>query len=347
MSTRLRLVAFALALLAAPASALFAQEGRDELSAQVYDETANARAVVAAAIAKAKKENQRVLIQWGANWCGWCKLLAAKMTNTAKLSREILYEYQVVHVDVGQFDKNMDLAKELGAEFKAIPFLTILDGDGKPLVQQNTEPFETTDGDKSGHDAKKLLTFLKEHEAKPLDANAVLASALATAKQEQKAVFLHFGAPWCPWCHRLEDWMARPEVAALLAKDFVDVKVDNDRMADGKDVFSAHMKAAGQKEGGIPWFVFLDGDDKVLAHSTGPGGNVGFPYQPDEVDHFVTMLKTVKKNLTDDDVAALKKSLDDNREAEEAKKKKRAAPAVPTPAKAEKIEKTEKPDGGV
>jgi len=344
MFTPLRLVAFVLALLAAPASFLFAQEGRDERGAQVYDETANARTVVAAAIAKAKKENQRVLVQWGANWCGWCKLLAAKMTNTAKLSREILYEYQAVHVDVGQFDKNMDLAKELGAEFKAIPFLTVLDGDGKALVQRNTEPFETTDGDKNGHDAKKLLAFLKEHEAKPLDANAVLAAATATAKQEQKSVFLHFGAPWCPWCHRLEDWMARPEVAALLAKDFVDVKIDNDRMAGGKDVFSAQCKAAGQTEGGIPWFVFLDGDGKMLAHSTGPGGNIGFPYQPDEVEYFVTMLKAVKKNLTDDDVAALKKSLDDNREAEEAKKGKRTAPA---PGRADKGDKAEKKDGSV
>lgn len=297
----------------------------------VYDEKADAREQVKQALAKAKKENQRVLIQWGANWCGWCKWLAATMKSDREVSHELLYEYQVVHVDVGQFDKHMDLAKELGAKFSAIPFLTLLDADGKPLVQQNTEPFETKVDGKDGHDAKKLLAFLKEHAAKPLVAADVLAAGLAQAKQSGKRVFLHFGAPWCGWCHRLEDWMARPEVAALLAKDFVDVKIDNDRMTGGEDLYNAQLQAAGQKASGIPWFVFLDGEGKLLAHATGPKGNVGFPYQPEEVEHFGTMLKAAKQNLSDAEVAALVQMLHDNRKADEAKKKGNAAatPAMP------------------
>lgn len=298
----------------------------------VYDEKADARQQVAAALAKAKKENQRVLIQWGANWCGWCKWLAATMKSDREVSHELLYEYQVVHVDVGKFDKHMDLAKELGAEFKAIPFLTLLDADGKPLVQQNTEPFETKVDGKDGHDPKKLVAFLKEHAAKPLVAKDVLAAGLAQAKQSGKRVFLHFGAPWCGWCHRLENWMARPEVAALLAKDFVDVKIDNDRMTGGEDAYQAQLQAAGQKASGIPWFVFLDGEGKLLAHATGPKGNVGFPYQPEEVEHFGTMLKAAKQNLSDAEIAALVQMLHENRQADEAKKKGNAAGRPATPA---------------
>lgn len=297
----------------------------------VYDEAADARQQIALALAKAKQENQRVLIQWGANWCGWCKWLAATMKKDGKLRRELMYEYQVVHIDVGRFDKHMDVAKELGASWKGIPYLTILDADGKPLTHADTEPFETkvVDG-KGGHDAAKLVEFLKQHEAKPLVAADVLAAALATAQKEQKRAFLHFGAPWCGWCHKLENWMARPEIAALLGKDFVDVKIDEDRMTGGKELKEAQMATAGQKGGGIPWFVFLDGDGKQLAHSTGPTGNTGFPYQPDEVAHFVTMLQAVKKNLTDADIGFLQKSLDDNRENEKAaqEKAKAAADAV-------------------
>lgn len=292
--------------------------------AKVYDEKADARQQIAAALAKAKKENQRVLIQWGANWCGWCKWLAATMKSDGDLSHELLYEYQVVHVDVGQFDKHMDVAKELGADFKAIPYLTVLGADGKALVQQNTEPFETKVDGKDGHDGKKLLAFLKQHAAKPLVASDVLAAGMAEAKTSGKRVFLHFGAPWCGWCHRLENWMAKPEVAALLGKDFVDVKIDNDRMTGAKAIYEAQLQAAGQEGTGIPWFVFLDADGKLLAHATGPKGNVGFPYQPEEVEHFGTMLKAAKKNLTDDDIASLVQMLHDNRLADEAKKKQKA-----------------------
>lgn len=310
--------AFLLLPLALAAQEPAANKPKPAAEAPVYDEAADARAQIAAAVAIAKRENQRVLVQWGANWCGWCKWLAGTMKGDPKLRRELMYEYQVVHVDVGRFDKHMDVAKELGASWKGIPYLTVLDADGKPVTHADTEPFETKVDGKNGHDAGKLLAFLEQHEAKPLAAADVLAAALATAKKEQKMAFLHFGAPWCGWCHKLEAWMARPEIAAVLAKDFVDVKIDEDRMTGGKELKTAEMAAAGQKGGGIPWFVFLDGDGKQLAHSTGPKGNTGFPYQPDEVAHFVTMLQRVRKNLTDDDIALLRTSLDDNRASEEA-----------------------------
>lgn len=313
----------------APATQLTATKAAAKKpDAPVYDEKADARQQIAAALAKAKKENQRVLIQWGANWCGWCKWLAGTMKSDSDLSRALLYEYQVVHIDVGQFNKHMDVAKELGADFKAIPFLTVLGADGKALVQQNTEPFEAKIDGKSGHDAKKLLAFLKEHAAKPLVASEVLAAGMAEAKSTGKRVFLHFGAPWCGWCHRLEDWMAKPEVAALLGKDFVDVKIDNDRMAGGKDVYQAQLKAAGQEESGIPWFVFLDADGKLVAHATGPKGNAGFPYQPEEVEHFGTMLKAAQKNLSDAEIATLVQMLHSNRLEDEAKRKQTAGAAA-------------------
>lgn len=37
----------------------------------VYDESADAAADIAAALAAAETKHTRVLIQWGANWCGW------------------------------------------------------------------------------------------------------------------------------------------------------------------------------------------------------------------------------------------------------------------------------------
>jgi thiol-disulfide isomerase/thioredoxin len=169
--------------------------GQDAKEVPVYDESADARAAVAAAVARAKKANRRVLIQWGANWCGWCKWLAGTMKTDGDVARKLLYEYDVVHVDVGRFDKNLDLAGELGAKFKSIPYLTILDGEGKAIAQQNTEPFEVTVDGKQGHNPKKLLEFLTAHQAKPLEAATLRSAALARARAEDKRVFVHFGAP--------------------------------------------------------------------------------------------------------------------------------------------------------
>ena len=239
------------------------------------------------------------------------------MKSDRQVARTLNYEYEVVHVDVGRFDKHLDLAKELGAEFKAIPFLTVLDADGKALAQQKTEPFEAKIDGKDGHDPKKFDAFLKQHAATALVASDVMQAAQALAKQENKRVFLHFGAPWCGWCHRLEDWMRRPEIAAILSKEFVDCKIDTDRMTGGQAMLDGYRKDAGLTEGGgIPWFVFRDADGKVLAHSEGPKGNTGFPYQPEEVAHFATMLKAARLHLTDADIEAMQASLNAIRAAD-------------------------------
>ena len=106
--------------------------------------------------------------------------------------------------------------------------------------------------------------------------------------------------------------MASKDVAPLLAREFVLLKIDYDRAKGAKEIEKRYIDT----EQGLPWFAFLDGDGKALIHSTGPKGNTGFPAQPDEIAHFKTMLQTVKKTLTDEDIAFLITSL------EEANKKK-------------------------
>jgi hypothetical protein len=86
-------------------------------------------------------------------------------------------------------------------------------------------------------------------------------------------------------------------------------------MVEGDKVYDADLAAAGVKKGGIPWIVFLDGDGVVRAHGTGPKGNIGFPFETFEVEHFASMLTQAKVNLTDAEVQALVDSLHKNREA--------------------------------
>jgi hypothetical protein len=101
--------------------------------------------------------------------------------------------------------------------------------------------------------------------------------------------------------------MASKDVAPLLAKEFVLARLDYDRAKGAKELEKRYI----DKEQGLPWFVFLDGDGKALTHSTGPKGNTGFPAAPEEIAHFKTMLQTVKRKLTDEDVAFLVTSLEE------------------------------------
>jgi len=273
-----------------------------------FDEKADAKAVLQAALQGAKKDNRRVLIEWGDNSSDWCILLHKSFTSNAELRRKRLYEYELITIEVGPMNKNQDLAKQFEAGLSdGVPYLTILDGDGKVLANQRTDPFPTkNDSGQKTLEAKKLLEFLTKHQAKPLVAATVLQAGLDQAAKTNRLVFLHFGAPWCGWCHRLDDWMALPDVSATLGKEFVDVRIDTDRMDGGKEILERYNTSG---KGGIPWFAFVDPKGKALVTSDGPKGNIGFPYEDHEVAHFVKMLDTAKRHLAPSDIERIDQSL--------------------------------------
>lgn len=100
--------------------------------------------------------------------------------------------------------------------------------------------------------------------------------------------------------------MALKEVAPLLAKDFVMLMIDEDRMTGGKDVFAKYCA----KPGGIPWFAFLDADNHIVATSDAPKiGNIGFPTEEVDYAHLRGMIEKVAKRLTPADIDVLIKAV--------------------------------------
>ncbi|MFO0875156.1 MAG: thioredoxin family protein [Phycisphaerales bacterium] len=301
----------------APANAAGAAARPAADAKKVYDESADAKAQIESAIARARAEHRRVLVQWGGNWCPWCIRLHALCSSDREIAKTLQYEYDVVMVDTGHpTGKNVDLARSFGAEVesKGFPYLTILDENGKPVANQETESLEVKNekgesaGVSAGHDPAKVLAFLRKHQAPPLAAADVMDGALRDAKASNRRVLLHFGAPWCPWCHRLDDWLRGAEVRGLVAKDFIDVKIDVDRMTGGKELLAKYNAKAGTS--GIPWFAILDADGTAIATSTMPGGaNTGFPAKPEEIEHFASMVRGAARALSPDEQAKLVESL--------------------------------------
>lgn len=313
---------FVLASAGAPLRASIAPAAASQSAGKDYDV---ARSELNHALSRAGKENRRVLVCWelGGGADRATNALGSAL-NKADLRRKLMYEYDVVKVDVGA-PWAAKFAADLGfprSVTELPPALSVLESSGKVLANANVGEWSVSDATKAHElDGAKLLEFLTRHQAPYLDAAKVRDAAFARAKAENKRVFLHFGAPWCGWCHKLEGWMERPEVAPLLAKQFVDLKIDTDRMTGGAEMLKAARKAAGLKEeGGIPWFVLYDADGKPLANSEGPKGNVGYPYQDDEIEFFVTMLEAARTNLADADIAVLRESMVAVRREDEAKK---------------------------
>lgn len=111
-------------LLLAAGAAAFAAAGP-------YDEAADAKAQIAAALAEAAPARKPVLVVFGANWCGDCKVLDMAFHEGAAAAL-IASHFKVVKVDVGRFDRNTDIAKAYGVPLASgIPAVAVLDGRGR------------------------------------------------------------------------------------------------------------------------------------------------------------------------------------------------------------------------
>jgi thioredoxin 1 len=91
-----------------------------------YDETADAKADVQRALSAAQSSGMPVLVIFGANWCADCRALD-KALSTGKNAELVAREFKVVKVDVGNFDRNLDLAARYGNPIKkGIPAAVVL-----------------------------------------------------------------------------------------------------------------------------------------------------------------------------------------------------------------------------
>ena len=115
-----------------------AQMAPPPVKAHIYSETADPRADIAAALKQAKREHKRVILDFGADWCGDCQVLDIyfKQQPNADL---LAKHFVLVHVWIGRMDRNIDVAQKYGVPVKGVPALAVLDSNGKVLLAQNKE----------------------------------------------------------------------------------------------------------------------------------------------------------------------------------------------------------------
>jgi thioredoxin 1 len=107
---------------------------------QLYRADANATQDIRRALAAAGKQHKNVLLDFGGNWCIDCHILENAF-HQPRIEPLLNDNYVVVHVDVGKYEKNLDLAKKYHVNLeKGVPSLAVLDSQGKVLY--GTSDFE-------------------------------------------------------------------------------------------------------------------------------------------------------------------------------------------------------------
>ena len=97
-----------------------------------YDGAVDAAAAVQHGMATAQQEHKDVLLVFGANWCEDCRDLDRAMHGSS--AALIDSRFIVVKVDVGNFNRNLDLARQYDNPIqKGIPAAVVLAPDGRVL----------------------------------------------------------------------------------------------------------------------------------------------------------------------------------------------------------------------
>src|SRR5437773_5467989 len=121
----------------------------------------------------------------------------------------------------------------------------------------------------ANHLAGQSSPYLLMHLHNPVDWYPWGEEAFAKAKKENKLVFLSIGYSSCYWCHVMErESFMNEEVAALLKKHFVCIKVDREERPDIDHIYMTALGVLRDGGGGWPMSMFLTADAKPFFGGT-------------------------------------------------------------------------------
>ena len=108
----------------------------------LYGAHPDANKEIKESLARATAEHKRVLVVFGADWCYDCHVLDQAL-HEGEAGKVVSEKYLLVHVDIGEGEKNPELVKEYKIPLdKGVPAVAVLDADGKLLYSSGEGEFE-------------------------------------------------------------------------------------------------------------------------------------------------------------------------------------------------------------
>src|SRR5947207_3248120 len=161
--------------------------------------------------------------------------------------------------------------------------------------------------------AHEKSPYLLQHAHNPVDWYPWGEEAFAKARRENKPIFLSVGYSTCHWCHVMaHESFESEEVAAIMNREFVNIKVDREERPDVDRVYMTFVQAT-TGGGGWPMSVWLTPDLKPFVGGTyfPPEERYGQPGFKKVLERIATAWKENHENIVEQGgkiVAALQES---------------------------------------
>lgn len=121
-----------------------------------FDPSRNAAADIAHALALAKANGKRVIVDVGGEWCSWCHILDRFIAGNADVRALIESKYVWLKVNYSKENRNASLLARW-PKITGYPHLFVLDATGKLLHSQDTSLLESG----NGYDSRKFVDMLR------------------------------------------------------------------------------------------------------------------------------------------------------------------------------------------
>ena len=122
--------------------------------------------------------------------------------------------------------------------------------------------------------SEETSPYLHQHKDNPVHWRPWSEATLAEARELDRPILLSVGYAACHWCHVMaHECFEDPEVAGLMNRLYVNIKVDREERPDIDQIYMAALSATGE-QGGWPLTMFLTPDAQPF------WGGTYFPKQP-------------------------------------------------------------------
>jgi len=133
------------------------------MGADIYDTKAPAEKLITDAVTQAKREDKRVLLLFGANWCPWCRRLHKALTQEPAVQARLRQKFVLVFIDANTRNdkqRNAAVIAKYGNPLQyGLPVFVVLDRDGTQLTTRETASLAA---DTDAQVASRVVAFLNE-----------------------------------------------------------------------------------------------------------------------------------------------------------------------------------------